>query len=434
MAGRSAVQSRAMSARPFLLSMALALSGCHGLITDAVDAPLVEPSALESLGERELIDLREPAEYEAGHLPGALNVPMLELNGYLSRTAPTGRPLVLVCSHGVNAALAAPTARLHGRDAVFALAGGMAGARRAGLGLAVGPSPPPGVETSIPQKRLTRLQQVVACASGCAIKPLYLMLTFALLRRLWRARTTALRLVWHGLAWFFAGELLCAANFYLHRPGTLFPIELLHGVGMVAMSALIPWGLWRLADERVLRFDDPDAGCALGRLCGACWKREPVRCGAHDLMIPLVIGLAAMALMPLTAPLRPTIFTTTVLGSAADYGEPILNHLVELRLYPVIGALLFLALLPFLRGGPGSVRRLEPAFFAAVGLTLYPVMRHLLANAFRESLWWSDFWEELTELLLIATLTVFFLRFRRQLGLAGGPDAAPNAAAPPPIT
>jgi hypothetical protein len=144
-------------------------------------------------------------------------------------------------------------------------------------------------------------------------------------------------------------------------------------------------------------------------------------------MIPLVLGLAAMALMPLTAPLRPTMFTTTVFGSAADYGEPILNHLVELRLYPVIAAALFLGLLPFLRGGPGSVRRLEPVFFAAIGFTLYPVLRHLLANAFRESLYWSDFWEELTELLAMATLAVFLFRFRRQLELPG-PDAASEAA------
>jgi rhodanese-related sulfurtransferase len=420
--------------RLLALSFAVALAGCHQLVATAVDAPLVEPSSLSALGEVDAIDLRQRAEYEAGHLPGSLNVPMLELNGYLSRAAVgTARPLLLVCSHGVNAALAVPTARLHGRDRVFALAGGMEAWRRAGLEVAAGPSPALGAGTSIPEQRLTRLQQLVACASGCAIKPLYLLMAFMMLRLLWRATATPLRLLWHGLAWFFAGEVLCAANFYLHRPGTLFPIELLHGLGMVAMSALIPWGLWRLADERVLRFDDPDAGCALNRLCGACWKRETVRCGAHDLMIPLVIGLAAMALMPLTAPLRPTMFTTTILGSVADYGEPILNHLVELRLYPMVGALLFLAILPFLRGGPGSVRRLEPVFFAAIGFTLYPVLRHLLANAFRESLHWSDFWEELTELLLMATLGVFLLRFRRQLGLAGGPGAIPKpAAAPPP--
>jgi rhodanese-related sulfurtransferase len=415
-----------------LLTVAVSLSGCQRLVATAVDAPLVEPSAVSGREALEVIDLRDPPEYEAGHVPGALNVPMLALNGYLSRATSEG-PLLLVCAHGVNAALAVPTARLHGRD-VGALAGGFEGWRRAGREVATGPSPALGVETTIPERTLTRFQQLVACASGCAIKPLYLLMAFLLLRLLWRATSAPLRLVWHGLLWFFVGEILCAANFYLHRPGILFPIELLHGLGMVAMSALIPWGLWRLADERVLRFNDPEAGCALQRLCGACWKREPVRCGAHDLMIPLVIGLAAMALMPLSAPLRPTLFTTTVFGSMADYGEPILNHLVELRLYPVLGALLFLALLPFLRGGPGSVRRLEPLFFAALGLTLYPVLRHLLANAYRESLHWSDFWEELTELLLLATLTVFFWRFRRPLGLAGDPGATPEPAAKPPAT
>ncbi len=412
------------------LSLALALSGCHPLVFSAVDAPLIEPSSLGELGEFQAIDLRQPAEYEAGHLPGALNVPMLELNGYLARAERSGRPIVFVCAHGVNAALAVPTARLHGRDRSFALAGGMAAWRRDGREVATGPSPALGVATSIPEETFSRFQQLVACASGCAIKPLYLFLAFALLRLLWRAPSTPLRLLWHGLLWFFVGEVLCAANFYLHRPGVLFPIELLHGLGMVAMSALIPWGLWRLADERVLRFNDPEAGCALNRLCGACWKREPVGCGAHDLMIPLVIGLAAMALMPLSAPLRPTIFSVDIFGSPADYGEPILNHLVELRLYPVLGALLFLSILPFLRGGPGSVRRLEPVFFAALGFTLYPVLRHLLVNAFREALYWSDFWEELTELLLIATLTVFLLRFKRQLGLAR--EAGDAAPAPPP--
>ena len=272
------------------------------------------------------------------------------------------------------------------------------------------------------ERRVTSLENglgAVACASGCALKPTYLLLAFLLVRLLWRADGAPLRLIRHGLVWFFVGEVLCAANFYLHRPGLLFPIELLHGLGMVAMSMLVPWGLWRLADERVVRFNDPDAGCALQRLCGTCWKREPARCGAHDLMIPLVVGLALLALMPLTAPLRPTQFSTVVFGSPAGYGEPIVNHLVELRLYPVLGAVGFLATLPFLilRGRPGSLRRLEPLFFAAVGLTLYPVMRHLLVNAFREALQWSDFWEEITELFAIVFLGVLAVLYRERLGL-----------------
>jgi len=408
---------------------ALALSGCQALVSAAVDARLVDPSP-EGVAEAQAIDLRGPAEYEAGHLPGALNVPALGLDGYLARVRdPAGRPLLLVCTDGLEAVLAAPTAQLY-RDDVRVLAGGMEGWRRAGLAVEPGPSPPLGAETSIPVRAFTRFQQLVAFASGGVMKPIYLLLAFWLLRLLRRATAAPLRLLWHGLAWFFAGELLCAANFYLHQPGPLFPIELLHGLGMVAMSALVPWGLWRLLEDRVLHYDDPGHGCAVQRFCGRCWKRDPVRCGLHDLMIPLVIGLAAVALMPLTAPLRPTMFRTEVLGSVADYGEPILNHLVELRLYPVIGALLFLATLPFLlRGGPGSLRRLEPVFYAALGFTIYPVLRHLLVSGYRERLYWADFWEELTELLLVSTLGLLLVTFRRQLGLAPGREAA--APSPP---
>ncbi len=421
-----------MTARLSFLVAALALSGCGRLVAVAVGARLVEPSSLRALGEVQAIDLREPVEYEAGHLPGALNVPVLGLDGYLSRSAARiGRPLVLVCAHGINAALAAPTARLHGIEDVLVLAGGMEGWRRAGLEVAAGPSPPLGADTSMPVRPFTKAQQLVACASGCFLKPIYLALALVILRRLRRAGSTPMRLLWHGMLWFFLGELLCAANFYFHRPGLLFPIEILHGVGMVAMSALVPWGLWRLLDERVLRFNDAEQGCSVQRLCGRCWKRDPVRCGMHDLSIPLVVGLLAVALMPLCAPLRPTMFRTEVFGSMVEYGEPILNHLVELRLYPVVAALLFLATLVLMRGGPGSLRRAEPVFFAALGFVFYPVLRHLLANAFRESLYWSDFWEELTELILVTTVGTLLIVFRHQLGLVRGREAAHDAQVSP---
>lgn len=418
-----------MTARLLLLTGALLLSGCERLLAASVDARLVDAASAGARRDLQAIDLRDPAEYEAGHVPGALNVPVLGLDGYLARTA-GDRPLLLVCAHGKNATLSVPTARLHVRGEVLVLSGGFEAWRGAGLPVETGPSLALGVETTIPVRTLSVVQQVVACASGCAIKPAYLLLAVFLIGLLRGAGATPLRLLRQGLLWFFVGEVLCAANFYLHRPGLLFPIELLHGAGMVVMSALIPWGLWRLVDDRVLHFSDPAQGCAFGRLCGRCWKRDPVACGLHRMMYPLTIGLAALALMPLSGPLRPAMFQAQVFGSPADYGEPILNHLVELRLYPVIGALLFLATLPLLRGGARSLRRAEVVFFAALGFTLYPVLRHLLANAYAGAPYWSDFWEELTELFLIATIATLLLTFRRQLGLARAPSTPAGEASP----
>jgi hypothetical protein len=203
-----------------------------------------------------------------------------------------------------------------------------------------------------------------------------------------------------------------------HPPGLVFPVELLHGLGSIAAFALVPWGLWRLLDERVLRLDDPGRDCAVQRLCVRCWKLDPVRCGLHDLMIPLVVGLAAVALMPLSAPLRPTLFRADVLGTLATFGAPVVNHLLELRLYPALATTLFLVTLPLVvRARPGALRRVEPLFFAAVGLAAYAVLRHLLANTYREALPWAELWEELTKLLLVATLGFVLLRFRAPLGL-----------------
>src|SRR5580658_7521174 len=57
-----------------------------------------------------LVDVREPHEYEAGHIPGAINLP---LSRFDPSELPTGKPIVLVCQAGsrsakaLNAALAA---------------------------------------------------------------------------------------------------------------------------------------------------------------------------------------------------------------------------------------------------------------------------------------------------------------------------------------
>jgi hypothetical protein len=200
---------------------------------------------------------------------------------------------------------------------------------------------------------------------------------------------------------------------------------------MVVMSALIPWGLYALADERVLRLSEPEAACRVQALCGRCWKRDPVRCGVHDLMFLVAAAGAIVSLVPLSLPLRPVQMVTDVFGARTDVGVPVVNHLVELRLYPVLAAFCFLATLPLLRGGPRAVRRAEPVFFAAVGFLAYSLLRFLLSGAFRDVPFVGDFWEELTELLMVLAIGLFLLLFRRQLGLsAEAPSVAERTASP----
>ena len=79
-----------------------------------------------------VLDVRAPAEFAAGHLPGARNVPLADLP---KRAAdlPANKPVLVVCNTGASAGKAVATLRSGGRDEVFSLDGGVAAWRQAGL-------------------------------------------------------------------------------------------------------------------------------------------------------------------------------------------------------------------------------------------------------------------------------------------------------------
>ena len=68
-----------------------------------------------------LIDVREPYEYEAGHIPGIEHVPMDRL-GELEVAA--GETILFVCLSGARSGMAAMAFQRHGVDA-YSLDGGM---------------------------------------------------------------------------------------------------------------------------------------------------------------------------------------------------------------------------------------------------------------------------------------------------------------------
>ena len=76
-------------------------------------------------GSMLVLDVRGRGEWNAGHLPGALNVPLGELEQCLD-SLPADRPLVVHCQSGARAALAASILHARGRLDVRLYGGGFA--------------------------------------------------------------------------------------------------------------------------------------------------------------------------------------------------------------------------------------------------------------------------------------------------------------------
>lgn len=76
-------------------------SEVHELLSDADD-----DDEGDAEGEPTLVDIREPRDYERGHIPGSLNVPMRELPDRITELEGANH-IVTVCPHGIASVQAA---------------------------------------------------------------------------------------------------------------------------------------------------------------------------------------------------------------------------------------------------------------------------------------------------------------------------------------
>lgn len=76
------------------------------------------PSLEEGLAKMEkngvLLDVRTPGEYQSGHLPGAINIPLDQIQ---SAQLPQGRPLYVYCRSGARSGQACQWLRSAGYQA-----------------------------------------------------------------------------------------------------------------------------------------------------------------------------------------------------------------------------------------------------------------------------------------------------------------------------
>lgn len=108
---------------------ALLVAACTSAPSEA-ERPAIERAVADE--ERLLLDVRSPEEYEAGHLAGAVNVPVDEVGARLDELGARDRPVIVYCRSGRRSARAAAALREAGFTQVHDL-GGMSNGPAFGL-------------------------------------------------------------------------------------------------------------------------------------------------------------------------------------------------------------------------------------------------------------------------------------------------------------
>jgi rhodanese-related sulfurtransferase len=99
----------------------------------------IDTSAVVQLINREkavVVDVCKPAEFAAGHVGGAKNIPQADLEAKLTATVKNKAvPLILVCQSGTRSARAVAVAKKLGYERAQSMAGGLAAWKMANLPL-----------------------------------------------------------------------------------------------------------------------------------------------------------------------------------------------------------------------------------------------------------------------------------------------------------
>jgi rhodanese-related sulfurtransferase len=100
--------------------VALAVAGSYLVVRGRGEVAVAEARRLVEQGER-LVDVRTPEEFARRHIPGAVNIPLQDLDRRMGELEPKDRPIVLYCRSGSRSARAQRMLKQAGYASVYDL-------------------------------------------------------------------------------------------------------------------------------------------------------------------------------------------------------------------------------------------------------------------------------------------------------------------------
>ena len=105
---------------PTLLMVAVVLAAAYFMFLKGGDVSSADARQLVKAGAR-LVDVRTPGEFAAGHIPGAVNIPVQQLDARISELQPKDAAVVVYCRSGHRSGNAARLLKSAGFAAVHDL-------------------------------------------------------------------------------------------------------------------------------------------------------------------------------------------------------------------------------------------------------------------------------------------------------------------------
>lgn len=371
-----------------------------------------------------LVDVRPETEFDENHLAGAIHWPLAEIGKLRSlQDMPDiflEKRLILICNAGFMSAEAVRQIRGIGFEDVSNVQGGM---QEWGKSAAMSPEMKytgyvsGGDPTGPTFQELSIVGQVIPILSGFIIKPSHMLLSLVMILILWKSSNSGdLKILAWGLGFLLFGEVFCAVNFLLFDDGSWFS-DYLHNYGMMLGFGFILFALLEGLDKRVFRLSSPKKPCSLIALCEKCVKNGEVSCRLQNIYLWTCLLMAVIAVLPLLVPVHANSYMTEIFGTLHQYSKDTIFQYYEFRVIPIYATICFLVAFIWQKVKLQEILPEESRIFLSAGLggLFFSIFRLLLGSAFEWQLHYSDFWEEVTEFMLVGMVAYVLWQFRSKL-------------------
>lgn len=370
-----------------------------------------------------LIDVRSHDEFETNHIERSVNWPLDQISllnsGNEIPERFSGKILLLICNTGIKSAVGVRKLIELSVPEIYNVRGGIQ-TWYANENSSNSFTFEPSLITDGESKQRLFDAYIDSAEGGVAIaaymtKLVYMVLSFVLILVLWNRKATDLVALFWSMGFFFVGETICLVNYLFFNDQSILA-EYLHSFGMVVSIGVFTFALFEGLDRRVIKFSDPKSKCAFIGLCRSCSKNKQVSCAIDRLITMAILAMIVISFIPLTyVPFTPDL-KSSGRGLFFNYGASVIHQSYEVRYCPIIAIALFsIALLALLLKKDGYIHVSKIFFALGVGHMGFGLLRLALRMIYTKDIAWFTFWEEMTELVFIASVGIFLWIFRERL-------------------